>query len=129
MDSQAGEILSAFIDGEQVDAVDLASALAKPGAREALIDFVRLRAAFADDSRPSERFSQEMRSMLDGRRRRLLSRPLRLVAAAAVFVLATLGALDLGRRLRPQRAPDDPPAVARVIRYEPGVDWKPLQRR
>jgi hypothetical protein len=117
------------VDGERVDPVELASALGEPGAREALIDFVRLRAAIAADGGPSEGFAQKMRTRLDGRRSRRLPRPLRLVAAAAVFVLATLGALDLGRRLGPERQEDQPPSVTRVIRFEPGVDWMPVRGR
>jgi hypothetical protein len=129
MDTDVKEVLSAFVDGERVEPVDLASALGEPGALEALIDFVRLRAALADDSGPSERFAQEMREQLDDRRRRRLPRPLRLFAAAAVFVLATLGVLDLGRKLGPERQPDQPPPATRVIRFEPGVDWMPVQGR
>jgi hypothetical protein len=70
-----------------------------------------------------------MRSKLVERRRNALSRPLRLVAAAAVLVLASLGLLDLRRRLGVESQPDQPPPVARVIRYEPGVDWVPVQGR
>jgi hypothetical protein len=69
-----------------------------------------------------------MRQMLDGRPARR-GRPLRLLAAAAVFLLAALGGADLGRRLVPQRRPDEPPPVTRVIRFEPGVDWMPAQGR
>ena len=47
MDSDVKEVLSAFVDGERVEPAELASALGEPGAREALIDFVRLRAALA----------------------------------------------------------------------------------
>jgi hypothetical protein len=129
MNSDVKEVLSAFVDGERVEPAELASALGEPGAREALIDFVRLRAELADDGGPSERFAREMRTQLDDHRGRRPPRPLRLVAAAAVFLLATLGAFDLGRRLGPDRTPDQPPPVARVIRFEPGVDWLPVQGR
>ena len=125
----ANEVLSAFVDGERVEPAELASALGEPGAREALIDFVRLRAALADDSRPSQAFVERMQERLGGRRAPLRARPLRLVAAAAVLALAAVGALDLGRRLRPTRPADEPPPVSRVIRYEPGVDWLPVQGR
>jgi hypothetical protein len=125
----ANEVLSAFVDGERVEPAELASALGEPGAREALIDFVRLRAALADDSRPSQAFVERMQERLGGRRAPWRARPLRLVAAAAVLALAAVGALDLGRRLRPTRPADEPPPVSRVIRYEPGVDWLPVQGR
>jgi hypothetical protein len=129
MDAEVEEVISAFVDGEAIEASDLASALARPGAREALIDFVRLRSALADASAPSDGFVRDMRSKLVERRRNALSRPLRLVAAAAVLVLASLGLLDLRRRLGVESQPDQPPPVARVIRYEPGVDWVPVQGR
>jgi negative regulator of sigma E activity len=125
----AKEVLSAFVDGERVEPAELASALGEPGAREALIDFVRLRAALADDSRPSEAFVERVRKRLGSRRAAWRARPVRLVAAAAVLALAALGALDLGRRFRPAGPADEPPAVSRVIRYEPGVDWMPVQGR
>jgi len=122
----ANEVLSAFVDGERVEPAELASALGEAGAREALIDFVRFRAALADDSRPSEAFVERVRRRLGGRRPPWRARPLRLVAAAAVLALA---ALDLGRRFRPAGPADEPPPVSRVIRYEPGVDWLPVQGR
>jgi RNA polymerase sigma factor (sigma-70 family) len=125
----ANEVLSAFVDGEQVEPAELASALDEPGAREALIDLVRFRAALADDSRPSQAFVERMRERLGGRRAPWRARPLRLGAAAAVLALAAVGALDLSRRLRPEPPPDEPPAVSRVIRYKPGVDWLPVQGR
>jgi hypothetical protein len=129
MDLEAKEVLSAFVDGERVEADHLASALVEPGAREALLDFVRLRNALADDSLPSERFVRVMKGQLGERRQSALARPLRLVAAVVVLALAGLGLLDLRRRLGVESQPDQPPAVARVIRYEPGVDWAPVQGR
>jgi hypothetical protein len=129
MDTDVKEVLSAFVDGERIEPVELASALGEPGGLEALIDFVRLRATLADDSRPSARFVQEMRKRLEGDPSRHLPHPLRLVAAAAVLALAALGVLDLGRRLGPEDEPDQPPPVTRVIRYEPGIDWMPVKAR
>ena len=123
------EILSAFVDGEAVEPAALASALAAPGAREALIDFVRLRAAFADESRPSDAFEEEMRGRLAGRRAPWGARPLRWAAAAALIALAGVGVLDIGRRFRPAPSPDEPPSASRVLRYEPGVDWMPIKGR
>ena len=70
-----------------------------------------------------------MQERLGGRRAPWRARPLRLVAAAAVLALAAVGALDLGRRLRGEKPADEPPAVSRVIRYEPGVDWLPVKGR
>ena len=129
MDSQVSELLSAFVDGEPLEASALGAALAAPGAREALIDFVRVRAALADESRPSDRFVQAMRRRLDPTRSSRLWWPVRLAAAAAVLALAVLGVADLRRRLGLGAEPDQPPPVSRVIRYEPGVDWMPIERR
>ena len=125
METEAEEILSAFIDGEPVDAEALASALREQGARELLVDFVLLRAALAREDDPPKAAVDSMRSRL--RRRPWVPsfpRPLRFLAAAAVLVLALLGALDLRRMARPERA-DEPPRPTRVIRFEPGVDWGP----
>jgi hypothetical protein len=129
MDTDVNEVLSAFVDGEPVEPGELASALAEPGAREALFDFLRLRAALADGARPSEAFVQGMRERLTGGRAARLGRPLRMVAAAAVLALAAVGALDLGRLFRPEQPADGPPPVSRVIRFEPGVDWLPAKGR
>ena len=123
---EASEVLSAFLDGEAVDAAALAAALAEPGARETLIDFVRLRAAVADDDdRPSDAFVQRMRRRLGGAIGRRVPGLLRLVAVLAIAALATVGAYDLLRGART----DQPPTPTRVIRFEPGVDWKPVQGR
>jgi hypothetical protein len=125
----ASEVLSAFVDGEAVDGGALAAALAEPGARETLIDFVRLRAAVTNDSRPSEAFVRGMRKRLGGGMGRRAPRLLRLAAAAVITALATFGAFDLARGFRPGPRPDEPPVATRVIRFEPGVDWKPVQGR
>ena len=127
MDSS--EVLSAFVDGEPVDAEALVAALGQPGSRETLIDFVRLRTELADDERPSGAFVMRMRKQLGGIRRDGISRLLRIAAAIVVGALATIGALDLVRASRPVQRPDDPPVVTRVIRFEPGVDWKPIEGR
>ena len=123
MEADVKEILSAFVDGEAVEPGALASALMEPGAREALVDFVLLRAALADEREPPTAFVERMRRRLGGARPfARLPRSLLLVAAAAILALATLGVLDLGRLVRPVR-PDAPPTPTRVIRFEPGVDW------
>jgi len=125
----ANEVLSAFVDGEAVDPAELAAALGEPGAREVLIDFIRLRAAVADESRPSDALVQRIRKRLGGRVGRQAPRLLRLAAAAVITALATLGTFDLVRGLRPGPGPDEPPVATRVIHFEPGVDWKPVQGR
>ena len=123
MEAAREEIVSAFVDGEPVDPAALAEALAAPGARELLLDFVRLRVALADQADPPAAFVESMRARLaQAPGAAAFRRPLRLAAAAAVAVLALLGVRDLQRRVR---SADGPPPAARVIRFEPGVDWHP----
>ena len=121
--------LSALVDGEDVaDVALLAEALADPEGREALFQLVRLRATVrADESRPRPEFYEKMRPILvvsgawSGRR------VLRGLAAAVVFILGTASLIDLGLRLREKPA-DQPPRATRVLRFEPGVDWKTSAR-
>jgi negative regulator of sigma E activity len=122
MSAETSQILSAFVDGEPVDAEALAHALLESGGRDTLIDFVLVRGALVDDSRPSEAFYAAMGKRLTPRWRRGL-RPLRVLAAAAVLALAVVGLFDLGSRLASRPRADEPPAPTRVLRFEPGVDW------
>jgi negative regulator of sigma E activity len=129
METDSREILSAFVDGERVDAVALASALAEPGAHEILVDFARLRAALADEPEPPAALVETMRRRLRPRPRAFaLARSLRLTATAAVLLLALLGAIDLRRMMRPEGS-EEPPPPTRVIRFEPGIDWGPGKGR
>jgi hypothetical protein len=119
------EVLSAFIDGERVDPEELAEALAEPGARETLVDFVLLRQAVSQGGDPSPEFVGRVRRKL-GAGASGWGRVLRLAAAAVLAVLAVLGALDLaGFGLSPQPGGEGPPEAARELRFEPGVDWLP----
>ena len=122
--------LSAFVDGEAVDAVELAAALASPGARETLLEFVELRLqAQAAPDRPGDLFQERMRRAL----RRAHSRPTRLrrlwlgVGAAAAVVVATL-AIQVAKPAPPRPKPSrgSPSEVGRVLRFERGVDWHAL---
>ena len=118
------ELLSALVDGEAGDPDDLATALAWPGAREAIVDLVRLRTLVAaDDARPSPRFHAAMDEALGHGRTRVPAprRILRGLAAATVLALAALGAASLSQRF--QRPADQPPPATRVLRFTPGVDW------
>jgi hypothetical protein len=123
MKTEAEECLSAFVDGEPVEPMALAAALSEPGAREVLVDFVLLRAALSSEPEPPAAFVEKMRADLRERPRVMrVPNTLRLMAGAAVLLLALLGALDLHRMIRPQGS-DEPPTPTRVIRFEPGVDW------
>lgn len=118
------EILSALLDGEPVAPDVLAAALLAPGAREALVDFVRLRAEIgADVSRPSPNLQATIGNAL-GRRRPpgRTWRTVQVAAAAVVLSLATFGAMSLRVRLLDGR-PEEPPRATRVLQFEPGVDW------
>ena len=122
MNQDSRVVLSSFMDGEPVDADVLAAALQAPGAREALVDFARLRAELADDdSRPSPDFHRAMNGIL-GRRTLPAWPALRRVAAVVVLALAAVGAISLGTRFRGHAA-DEPPRATRVIQFTPGVDW------
>ena len=116
MEDRRFEMLSAFLDGEAVDAGELAEAFGAPGAREALRDWVRVRAAFADDARPSATFYSRMdRAMAPARPwwRRAVPIPVpALTAAGAIAALLAWGAL------RTIEAPVGPPTPDRVVPLE-----------
>jgi len=118
-------VLSALVDGEEVnDLALLAEALSVAEGRDAILDFVRLRAAVrADQSRPRAAFYEKVRSVLEAPSGRSAPRVLRRIAAAVVLVLATAGLVDLGWRLRDGGSAEQPPRPTRVLRFEPGVDW------
>jgi hypothetical protein len=125
MTDEPMEALSALVDGEAKDAGAVAAALALPGSRETIVDFVRLRAEIgADESLPSARLYAEMEEALGRRGPAHRSAPRRLLsalAAAAVLALAALGAASLSQRLHPPA--DQPPRATRVLQFTPGVDW------
>jgi len=117
------EILSAFCDGQVVDPDRLADALADPRAREALVDFARLRAAVTSSS-PLPASLTRLRPA-PARRPQLWAA---MAGAAAMLVLVALTFALLPRTWISREASDGPPSPARTIRYEPGVDWLPELR-
>jgi hypothetical protein len=126
MRAESGEVLSAFVDGESFEPSEVAAVLAEPGARDMLVDFVLLRRAVEAGEEPSPEFVSEMRARLRPRR---VPRGLRLLAAAAVVMLAVLGALDLGGLGWSVPTKDAPPAASRELRFDPGVDWHVVETR
>jgi hypothetical protein len=115
------EVLSAFCDGAVVDPELLADALANPRAREALVDFARLRAAVAcSDPLPTSLH----RLPPAGPRRSALWAGLAGAAAMLVLVALTFTMLPRSRFIREGEAP---PTPSRVVSYQPGVDW--VERR
>lgn len=116
--------LSAFIDGEQVGADELARALATPGGRDALIDFVRLRERFPrDDTTPSEAFYARMRTVLVSPRPTTNRWRKWVAAAAAATVILALAGFALVWRQSGVIQPT-PPRPDRVIEFEPGTEWQ-----
>lgn len=137
MTSDPHELISAFVDGEAVEAEALSEALSAPGGREALIDYVRLRALLdAEDLRPSAEFYASMERVTAPRRRRPLAAAA-LLAAALILAVAGVWRFGPGPRSLQASAPGSPsaavaaagetratpPEVKRVIRFTPGVDW------
>jgi hypothetical protein len=118
------EVLSALLDGADVNDWEVAAALEDPKGRQALVEFVRLRQlARTDDVRPSADFLARANGALSPKRtaRRGVPWPW---AAAAVLIAALGGSLLQTDVLRRDGA-SSPPHASRVLRFEPGVDWQP----
>ena len=131
MDSEM-EILSAFVDGEDVDAAALVEALERPDAIEALRDFVKMRAHVrADASTPASAFHESARPASvaggEGWWRRSVRVRMPLLAAAAVIAVVLAGAPWMLRAPAGEDAPSTthlaPPTPDRVLHFERGVDW------
>jgi hypothetical protein len=105
------ELLSALLDREPVDPDALAILLEDREARGLLVDFVRLRSAFAEPA------------VLPATARPIARRPTvgrTLFRIAAALLLVSLGALA-GRRFA-ATDPDAPPEPTRVVKLEPAAD-------
>lgn len=99
MDRTHGEALSAFFDGEQVDADLLAESLAQPGAGALLAEFAAMRAeVLRDPSRPTSAFYEKMASVIKEPPLRRLwdNRHVRHAVAASLLVAAGVGGFLLG---------------------------------
>ena len=127
------QTISAFVDGEAVDADQLAAALEHPEARAALVDFVRMRVVVGAGDAPLPASLRSLRAGPFGSLRSLRAGPfgsLRSLragwaAVAALFVLAFLAGLVAPRPWTAARgeAAEAPPAPTRVEKFTPGVDW------
>ena len=102
------ELLSALLDREPVDADAFAVILEDRQARALLVDFVRLRSAFAEPTTVAHFTPRTVT------RRRTVARATLQIAAALLLVV--LGAL-VGRRAAPND-PDAPPEPTRVVKLE-----------
>lgn len=119
------EVLSAVLDGDAVDIGLLESALEDPEGRRVFVDFVRIRqTAASDNAMPRREYSERaLEDLKVSRRIRARGLPFP-VAAAAILVAMLLGSL-LNLDSVTQNRAAAPPEPARVLRFEPGVDWKP----
>jgi hypothetical protein len=114
------EIIAAFVDGERVDPAMLKAALAKPEARDYLVEMVALREVVAHDG------------FLPSSAARSRPRTRWIVASAAAIVLSLAGGYTLGQRwaaangaptvgpLVPSAANEAAPPPTRVIEVAPG---------
>ena len=112
------ETMSALWDGESVEPDALAAALADPAARAALVDFARIRAEVRADV-------SALPASLVTMRRSAATTPVRLPlgAVAALLLIMLFTGWMLPRPWAESRE-DLPPAPARTLTFEPGVDWK-----
>jgi hypothetical protein len=119
------EVLSAVLDGDAVNIGLLESALEDPEGRRTFVDFVNLRqTAATDTAAPPREFSERaLKELKVSRRIRARALPFP-VAAAAILVAMLLGSLMNFDSVRQERSAA-PPEPARVLRFEPGVDWMP----
>ena len=100
------EVLSAFFDGETVEADALATSLQEPDAIEYLLEFARLRRAVHEDaSRPTEEFCQTMRERLAraDRQRQSRRRLAQMSLAASLALAAALGGFTVRGVLEPRQ--------------------------
>jgi hypothetical protein len=107
-ESDSRELLSALLDREPVDAGALATILEDREARALLVDFVRMRSAFAEPAAVPQLTPRA------AARSRTVARMAFQIAAA--LLLVTLGAF-VGRRLAASD-PDAPPEPTRVVKLE-----------
>ena len=123
------ELLSAFFDGEPVDAAALAAALENEAAIESLRGFARRHAEVASSGlAPRPGWVQATRAKLvdlDGGSwwARWVAVPAPALVAAAVTI-AALGIWGWRSQTAPAPATERPPTVTRTIAFELGKDWK-----
>jgi hypothetical protein len=108
MDRDHAETLSAFFDGEGVDAEQLADSLRQTGAAALLADFAAMRAhEQREQSRPSPEFFDRMAARLrPSRMQRLLGSRVAAVGLAASLLIAVgVGGFAVGMTRRPTPVP------------------------
>jgi len=129
MNRTHGEALSAFFDGEQVDADLLAESLAQPEAGALLAEFAAMRAeVLRDPSRPTSAFYEQMASVTrESPLRRLWgTRHVRHALAASLLVTAGHGGFLLGsERARQRAAAPQGGALAPTVASQVAVSQEP----
>jgi hypothetical protein len=126
------ELLSAFLDGEEIPPGELARALAEPEAREYLRDFASMRNAVqTDETRPSVSFYERMEGVLSenppGLRHSRIRAATRASLVAAAIVLAAILGVIAGLEFTTAKRFDVPPAYERRVDFVRGVDWEESQ--
>jgi hypothetical protein len=116
-DAANSEVISAFVDNEPFAAAALARALAEPGGRDLLIDFIALRHLVSTDGASDQRLAL------------VAPRPRwRGALAAAAVIVALVGGYAAGReRAALSAGPDSvstAPRPTRVVELRPGVEWQ-----
>jgi hypothetical protein len=130
--AEAHSVIAAFVDGERVAPDALAQALADQAGRDYLIDLLVLRRLVQTAGPEMEIETPRLAPLARGRSRWL--------GIAAALVASVLGGYVAGRRTAPvvdvpavaavvekspqPARPETAPQPTRVIRLEPGVDWK-----
>ena len=119
MDEQ--DLLSAFLDGEEVRTAEILGLLDTPSGQRAALDFLRLRAATQSEARPSEAFYERVRPLLIRRGPRA-GHWINWRFAAGLVLSATVGLWAGSTFVEPPV--DGPPVPVRIVEFEPGVDWQ-----
>jgi hypothetical protein len=138
MEEQLELVVSAYLDGEPVEAASVLAALDTEEGRQVLVDFVRLRLVVRDDESPRPEFYGRMRGVMptlparSGRRPRgNIAWPIAAALAASLaigfwtgsaFTTQNVARSSRGQSVGPLK-PDAPPKAVRVIEFQPGVDW------
>jgi hypothetical protein len=114
------EVISAFVDNEPFDPDALSHALAEPGGRDLLIDFIALRHVVSAEGADMQRAPAHTPSRWRG------------VLAAAAFVAALAGGYAVGRDSAASGPVADSASTApqptRTIELRPGVEWQPASQ-
>jgi len=109
------DVISAFIDNEPFDPVELRDALATPEGRDELLDLIALRAVVQPTEPTVPAAAPRVRSIA------------RWTLAAAAAAVLVIGGYTVGRSTPPDEWPSSAsvtaPEPTSVFRFEPGKNW------